>query len=590
MQSVLPFLASVLFCFPLYCQQNHQILLQEGIDLYLKGMYKPSITLFLQCLPEAENAQDSTTLQSVYANLGNAYSLVGEIELALSYYHKGISLAEQTKDSIRLAKIIKNVGVLYSEQKDFAKALAHFEQAETLATLLNNQEVLADCATNKAVIYEQQGKYNEALALYEKALSIYDATGMKDRVALTYNNMGIVYKFLDQLEQSLSYYQKTLDLSQQIGDQYITAASFTNMANVYSLQKKYAAAVHMNEQGMEIARAIGAQTIIIEGFGNLADIYAASGDFKKAYFFAQRYKQTNDSLINSERSAQLAEMREKYDTEKKEAENLALRQQAEIKSLELQEQTLLLQKRNLLLVGSLVFILLFTMATYWFFMWQKGKNRRLREEAIRRTEEEERIRIARDLHDDLGSGLSKMKLITAATSNKINDMALQESIQILSETASNLVDNMRDLVWALNPENTTMDYLVARIREYANDYLEGFFIALEFGAPIDIPPIKISKETNRNVFLIVKECLQNVVKHAHASVVNIQIEIDVDENVADLAIRDNGKGFAQDLKRGNGLNNIKQRMAQIGGEVAFQSLEEKGVGVILHFPLIGTKY
>lgn len=577
MKKVLPLLLLIFLSLSLWAQQSHQSLLEEGIDLYRKGEYGPSIELFLKCVPKAVEAHDSATLQSAYTNLGNAYSLTGKIELALSYYQQGSSLAQQTKDTVGLAKIIKNIGVLYSEQKDFPKALIYFEEAEVLASALNNEEIVADCATNRAVIYEQLGEYDQALALYKQALVTYEKNGIDERIALSYNNLGIVYKHLGRLDLSLIYYQKTLEIATRLEDQYIMAATFVNMANVYRLHKRYTESVQMNEKGMQIARAINAPNIVIETYGNLSDTYADSGNFEKALRYAQRYKQASDSLINSERSAQLAEMREKYETEKKEAENLALKQQDEIKSFQLQEQALLLQKRNLLLIGSLTFIVLFTVVVYLYFMWQKGRNEQSRKEAIRKTEEQERTRIARDLHDDLGAGLSKIKLLTATAFKKAKYAEIQEDIQVLSATASDLVGSMRDMVWALSPENTTLDYLVARIREYTSDYLEEFPIVLKITTPDDVPAFKITTVANRNVFLIVKECLQNVVKHANAS--SLEIFIDMEEEEIKIKIKDDGKGFDEQVKRSYGLNNIEQRTAQIGGKVTFQSAPEKGVEV-----------
>lgn len=563
--------------------QSPLTILQEGIKKYQIGEYNASIELFLACMPLAEEAEDFETLQSIFTNLGNAYGITGNVELALSYYHKGIDLAERTKDSVRLAKILKNIGVLYEEQKDFPTALSYYEKAEALAVVLNSEEIIADCATNRAVVYEQMQRYDEALALYDKALALYDALDMDERRALTYNNIGIVYKQLGQLDQTLVYYQKTLDIATNIGDKYIIAAVITNMANVYILQKKYDEAIKMNEQGMQIARSINAPNIIIEIYGNLSDIYASAGDFENAFRFAKRYKVSNDSLISLERSAQLAEMREKYETEKKEAENLALKQEAALKSFQLQEQALILQNRNMLLIGSLSFIILFTITAYLFFLWQKSRNDQLRLEAIRLTEEQERMRIARDLHDDLGAGLSKIKLLSNVASSKSAYAPIQKEIQALSATASDLVGNMRDMVWALNPENTTLDYLVARIREYAHEYLEDFPIDLVLNTPREIPMMNITKEANRNIFFAIKECLQNMVRHSEATAANLSVTIA--DAILKVNLIDNGKGYGYSMKRGNGMSNIENRMGSVGGRATFQSGKGTGVKVELTIPL-----
>ena len=191
--------------------------------------------------------------------------------------------------------------------------------------------------------------------------------------------------------------------------------------------------------------------------------------------------------------------------------------------------------------------------------------------AILQTEENERIRIAKDIHDDLGSGLSKIKFLSEIISSKASQIPeINTSIKAISETSVSLVENMRDLIWALNPENTSLQSLVARMREYASDYLHDFPVELNVDITENFSDKKITKEAHRNLFFIVKECLQNIVKHSNASLVTMKVHIN--DNNFNVTIKDNGKGLPETgSDKGNGLRNIKQRAEMIGGSAELKS-------------------
>lgn len=189
---------------------------------------------------------------------------------------------------------------------------------------------------------------------------------------------------------------------------------------------------------------------------------------------------------------------------------------------------------------------------------------------------QERLRISKDVHDDLGSGLSKISLMAELARKKISaDTLLVEDIQQISSTSKELVDNMHDLIWVLNPENTTLEQLVARLREYCADYLEHIPIKASLIFPDKVPDMRILRAAQRNIFLTTKEAINNSIKHAHAS--EITISVRVENDTLSVYVQDNGKGFdVAGLKgRGNGLRNMRQRIEMIGGWFEVQSAMNK---------------
>jgi ligand-binding sensor domain-containing protein/signal transduction histidine kinase len=195
-----------------------------------------------------------------------------------------------------------------------------------------------------------------------------------------------------------------------------------------------------------------------------------------------------------------------------------------------------------------------------------------KEQAIQK----ERNRISRDMHDDLGSGLTKIAIMSEVAKQKLKKDEDKHQLDSISDSARSLVDNLNEIIWALNPRNDNLDSLMAYIRSYSTKYLETFDINCSFMYPDSIPKIDLSEEKRRNIFLVVKESLHNIVKHSAAKEVKISLETTGDTFT--ITIQDNGKGFdVSDNYSGNGLRNMFQRMQSIGGAY---SITSQGQGTI----------
>lgn len=184
---------------------------------------------------------------------------------------------------------------------------------------------------------------------------------------------------------------------------------------------------------------------------------------------------------------------------------------------------------------------------------------------------DERLRISKDVHDDLGAGLSKISLMAELAKQKTAHAGLEGDIQHISATSKELVDNMRDLIWVLNPENTTLEQLTARLREYCADYLEQMPLQVTLDFPAVVPVMRIAREAQRNIFLTAKEAINNCVKHAGATKLNVTLAIEHEH--LHLIMHDDGHGFDVNApgNRGNGLRNMRQRIEAIGGTFTITS-------------------
>lgn len=211
------------------------------------------------------------------------------------------------------------------------------------------------------------------------------------------------------------------------------------------------------------------------------------------------------------------------------------------------------------------------------YVSQRNLKERLLVLAKEQAIERERNRISRDMHDDLGSGLTKIAILSEVIKTRSDNS--EASLDKISETARALVDNLDEMVWALNPKNDSLDKLAAYIAEYTHKYLEETGIGCMVKLPSEIPALPLGEEKRRNIFMAVKEFLNNSVKHSKARM--ILLELKSAGNSFQIQISDDGMGFDPDRQNGmgNGISNMQQRIKDIGGVAR---LESSSRGTLLH--------
>jgi len=195
----------------------------------------------------------------------------------------------------------------------------------------------------------------------------------------------------------------------------------------------------------------------------------------------------------------------------------------------------------------------------------------------------ERLRISTELHDDVGGELSAIRLLSEM---KTANISPQQQLSKISSSSGELVQKMNEIVWALNVNNDSLQSLVAYLRRYAVKYLDDLGIDCSFEQPGEIPDMEVNGATRRNIFLLVKEVLNNVVKHASATAVGITV---VTDSSLQIIVKDNGKGIPDNMLQngtGNGLRNMKQRVKDMEGSMAIKNHD--GTTVQFNLPLQRT--
>lgn len=227
-----------------------------------------------------------------------------------------------------------------------------------------------------------------------------------------------------------------------------------------------------------------------------------------------------------------------------------------------------------LLIGLLVAVLAFLI-----YLYRKQQKKRL---------EKIRNRIATDLHDDMGSTLSSIRIFSDVAKKQIQEVK-PETVQLLdriSNNATSLSENMQDIIWTIRSDNDTLEDLVSRMREFGLRVCDAKNIKFNTVVSQNFKASKLTLEQRRNLYLVFKEALNNAVKYSQCT--QIDLILNLKNRFLKLELIDNGNGFdVEAVKRGNGLNNLEKRAKEINGQIGISS--EQGKGTTINLMLILKK-
>jgi signal transduction histidine kinase len=194
--------------------------------------------------------------------------------------------------------------------------------------------------------------------------------------------------------------------------------------------------------------------------------------------------------------------------------------------------------------------------------------------------ENERNRIALDMHDDMGSGLTKINYLSQMAISKVD---VDENLRKINQTSSELVTNMSEIIWAMKEDNNTLADLISFVKIEAVEYLESNNIAVIISIPDNSENVNINGNNRRSIYMVIKEALHNIVKHAQAN--QVYIHFTLRDEMIEIHIIDNGVGFHQNNITivNNGLKNMEQRVKKMNGTLSI--LSQNGTTIQVSLPL-----
>ena len=505
---------------------------------------------FLDALSLADNLKDKTWQRRLNNNLSSILYYTGDYQKGMQYAVTGYRLAGEIHDTSAIITSLLNISGFEAALKEYDSSLNHIHAVMELARRTNNKLKMLDALNNLGELLSDLGRNREALEKYEQMMQLSRETERPDYRMYAEGNMGNTLAKLSRYKE---------------GEPHLAAA-------------------------IQIAENIHASNELQQWLSFMADLQHRQGNNKAAFIYLKRYQNLKDSLMNIQTKKNTRQLEMQYQSAKKDKE---LADQG----LSIVRQHAAIQRKNSLLfifisgILSLILILFVSRRNYrnkrrlhgQAVLAMQKEQEVIRLKAMMEGQAQERRRISGEMHDDIGSGLTSILFLSGRLKNS-SVTEDQRTVEKITRNANALIGKMNEIIWSMNTDYDSLEDLLTYTRNHAGEFLEQAGLRYQFDFPDTIPDKKLSGEQRRNIYLVIKEGLHNVVKHAQAS--QVRIEVVLNEKLT-VTIRDNGKGISNEKPAsfGNGLKNMRQRMESIGGR--FEISNDRGTLIRLFVPLLG---
>ena len=521
-----------------------------------------------------------------YMDLANLLMNQNQYNEAVEYYLKCIELMEKIGLGKELVLPYGNLANLFGKMEEYKQQEEYALKAVSAAKKHGTRMYIHAAYGMLAYSHSLREENKTAKRFLDSARAYLDDLQNIDMLFTHYAVSAQVFKKLNQLDSAFYFLQQGLDASKKYNYTYGKAESQMQMGAIALMQKKYLLAEQYLQAGIKDAISLNDYSSLDEGYKYLSDIYAATGRHQLAYEYYVRYKDLHDSAVNMQSKAFATELEKKYETGKK--DNQLLRQEAEI------------QRKNIfnyVLIGGVLMVLIVASLSYRNYQQKrKLQEQRISElearekltatEAVIKGEEQERTRLAKDLHDGLGGMLSGIKYsFNSMKGNLIltpeNNQAFERSMDMLDSS----IKEMRRVAHNMMPEALVKFGLDTALKDFCNDVNQSGALQVTYQS-IGLEEPGIDQTTAITIYRIVQELVNNTMKHAAATSAIVQVS--KSNGAISITVEDDGKGFdTQVLQRpaGIGWSNIQSRVEYLNGKLDSQS--EPGKGTSVHIELKG---
>ncbi|MFK5857488.1 MAG: tetratricopeptide repeat protein [Bacteroidota bacterium] len=550
------------------------LLIAEGYNVlaivwYMKSDFQKSLDFNQKALQIRLSHGDNYSLLSSYSKIGNSLYELGKYDKAISFYIRSLKLCEENNYYQQIGLMSNNIAEIYKSQNKLEKARKYYHKSIKIANQLNDTIGLSKALINFGVSYLREDKYDKADSIFQIVDAMIAKKNMLDIEGGLMINFGIIYKAKGQLEKSITYYKKAKQIYLVLGEVYGLSIVYSNLGNSFIKQQKYDSALVYIQKGIALAVSTNSLVRLQNAYEGLSYYYQVTNNYRFAFTYDSLANIYKDSIYNIDNTKVIEELSTQYETEKK--EKLLVEQKVEIA-----EQQIEVQTKNLQLLGAFVGILTMIIIGFGIYKNQKNKHEKLRQQvALEKAEtinkiQTEKLRISRDLHDNIGSQLtfviSSLDNISHFPDVNIKDEKLAQLADFTKDTMSQL----RDTIWAIQSESITIEQLSVKVAEFVNKAKLGF-PEIKFKINLSQSQKKMNSTQAINAFRTIQEAINNAVKYANATCITF------DASIKKITITDDGIGFDRaSIAEGNGLANMENRMEEVG--LSTLIISKKGTG------------
>jgi signal transduction histidine kinase len=537
---------------------------QGSYELGKKGLF--DVLKLMTAFPT-----DSITAKT-YNGIANIYKNKGDYPKAIANYQKGLQIFEITKNTNGIAYIYTDFAQMYLQKNDVNNAKKNL--AMVFHLLKNNKSNPAYLIASHTIanIYGMNGEFDKALKIDDNCILICDSIKSNHSKVTFLDNKANCFMYSNRLDSAKYYFQKSLELDIAMGIKKQIADSYNNLGQLALFTNDLKTAETNILKSLQILKNIDHKPNMVLTYPNLVELYEKQGNLKKALLTQKEFQTVYQQMIDQKKEASQIELNVVYETQKKEKQLLESKANAEKKQNQLQIATIIAV--GFLVIGFLI------------FRQQKLKIAQQKQEyklkkAISKIEtqnklQEQRLSISRDLHDNIGSQLT---FIISSVDNvkhgfNIDNPKLDNKLTNISSFARETIVELRDTIWAMNHNEISYEDLEIRINNYIEKAkLSKDQISFSFAIDSKLKTQKLSSVQGMNIYRTIQEAINNSIKYANSSIITVNAK--QVETQTQITITDNGSGFDPETTEiGNGLQNMKKRIEEIGGKFNISSNNE----------------
>jgi signal transduction histidine kinase len=548
----------------------------NGMGLFFKkqGNNEKALEYYMMVDQLGEAGMGEENLAGNLINISNIYMRMGNRRQAIKYLYKALPVFESLKSEKGMSYCYNNLGLLLKQQGYLKESESYLKKSLELKQQQGDNKGIATSSNELALLYLDMKDPARALAFIDQSIALSEKLGLHELHVTSLVNKGKILRTDGKLDDAMAIFSRTTPLAEKLPNHYLLAGLQMEIGKVHADRNENELAIrHLRSSILEAGASQNAEAQQ-NAYLFLSEVYSRNKQYREALEQFQVYHTLADSLTGQKLKLDYKGLEAQYQLEKKNAEIELLKKDQEIAERTLQKQRATV---TAVIVGMISLVIISVLLVNRYRVLSRSK-RLLDIERVRNS-------IARDLHDDIGSTLSSISILSQLALRQHNSNGNgAEQFRKIADQSGSILERMSDIVWSINPENDSLPMMVSRMKEFAAEILEPRNINYSFAGTQTLNGEILEVEQRKNVFLIFKEAINNAAKYSDAS--SIEITLLQKANVLRLEITDNGKGFSIDqVAKGNGLRNMKDRASTIRGNLTMDSEPTKGTSILLEVPL-----
>ncbi len=561
-----------------------------GILLQKNGDYDSSLVIQLKALELYKQINNKKGIAKTYSDICIVYWRRSEFAKALDMQLKSLRLYEEIKDQKGIGYSYNMIGIIYKNLDKPDEALRYYLRSVGIRKF-TDERGLASTYQNIGNVYKHKKNEDSAMYYYARSLALHKKYGNVSSEAMVTSSMGDLKFEFKKFKEAKEYYLLCLEIDKDVVDSNTLATTYINIGNAYSALRDFKTGEDYINKGLDILNKLGDKEGVMSAYEMLAYLFQEAGNDKQALSYRVAYEEIKDSIMGNKEKQQIAELQTKYEVEKKDLE--LAKNKAELEAKEKQNFI-----KNIIIVSIIVLVLLIVIIASVVYRKKQveqkaalneelSRQKDIRSKAVIEAEEKERIRIAKDLHDGVGQLLSAAKLNLSSLESKLKisdkeqDIALKNAMSLVDDS----VKEVRTVSHNMMPNTLLKLGLASAVKEFITK-IQGM-PTLKVNLEIVGMDNRLEQEKETVLYRVIQEIVANIIKHAKASELTLQLIRD--EKELSIIIEDNGVGFDTskiNAFEGIGLKNIISRIEFINGSVHFDSTPGRGTNVIVEVPVV----